>query len=660
MKLRLFVLFFTALNLAVTQNLTSPQATAVASFSTFANSALSSAVNPAGLMRIYDWNIGLTGYYKIYSGTKMHSIGIAKRLTETQSLGFIYSPGSSIEFVFPSILSINIGNSILNAEFQRKITYSANYTLAYALRLSNKISLGSLIQYISQNLIETGYKIQPTDSLPQVSIETKQYSSSHLSSKISLLYEVTSKVSFALLLENLSLRLKKFPEQFRNFEFENNFKVKTAVGLDFRNLKSGIEISSIGESHAGIEAQPIKNLFFRGGLFSEKGKLSGFSTGLGFRSGLFQFDLAYFRNTSDIWRDGKLTQDEFFKKLVKNAEFEKFAKDEITFSISVDMSKWHEKSLRIKNLAIKDEVFPHMLSNFEKRNIGSVEIENISNKVLNAKIDFKLSYPVEIEAEPNEFEIKPNETKTIPISISLGTINPENNEPIKINAWLNVKSSSNISDEVKKFKILLRGRNDWNGNVEELKFFLRFDSPEISSFARKIIWERKDTLEKIDPMLRKFYQAKFIFDELSKHIIYVSDPSLSIDKVQFPEETLKLRTGDCDDLAILYASLLGSIGIKVAFVDVKDLREINESHVYIIFDSEIDKKFVQAITSNEKKYIIIKNENGTETAWIPIETTLVHEGFDKAWATGAEQFFNDFELNLGHTKGKAKIVFIEK
>lgn len=448
MKLRPLVLLFTALNLAVAQNLTSPQATAVAGFSTFVNSALSSTVNPAGLMRIYDWNIGLTGYYKTYSGTKMHSIGIAKRLTETQSLGFIYSPGSSIEFVFPSTVTINIGTSTLRAEFQRKITYSSNYTLTYALKLSNKISLGSSVQYISQNLVETGYKIQPTDSLPQVSLETSQYQSSNLNSKISLLYEVTPKMSLALLFENLSLGFGRFPEQFKNFEFEDKFKIKASAGLDFKILKSGFEVSSIGEFRTGFEVQPIKNLFLRSGLFSEKGKIGGFSTGVGFRSGLFQFDLAYFKNTSNVWKDGKLTQDEFFETLVKNPEFEKFTRDEVTFSISVDMSRWYEKSLRVKSLRIEDEIFPHMLSDFEKRNIGSVEIENTSDKVLNAKIDFKLSFPLDIEAEPNEFEIKPRETKTIPISISLGTVNPENNEPIKIDALLNVKSTSDIPDEV--------------------------------------------------------------------------------------------------------------------------------------------------------------------------------------------------------------------
>lgn len=136
-----------------------------------------------------------------------------------------------------------------------------------------------------------------------------------------------------------------------------------------------------------------------------------------------------------------------------------------------------------------------------------------------------------------------------------------------------------MPDESKRVKISIYGKNDWNGDVKDLKFFLKFDSPEILSLTRRIIWAHKDTLEKIDPMLRKFYQAKFLFDELSKIITYVSDPSLSLDKVQYPEETLKLHTGDCDDLAVLYASMLGSVEIEFAFVDVRAMRQINESHV---------------------------------------------------------------------------------
>jgi len=657
MKLRL-ILFFTALNLAVAQNLTSPQT--IAGFSPFVNSVLSSTLNPAGLTRVYDWNVGLMGYYTKHLGSGMHSVGIAKRFNEKQTIGFIYSPGAVLEFIFPSPVSINIGNSILNAEFQRKIVYSSNYAFAYALKLSNETSIGLSTRYISQNFFETDYKIQSTDSLPNINIETFQYKSSFLNSKISLLYEPSPKISLVFTFENLPIKFDNgFPEKFKNFEIDNKFKLQTSLGFRFRNFKWGVEISSLRDLLSGFEVQPIENLFLRCGLSSENLKVNAFLAGVGLRTGIFQFDIAYLKNTSNIWSDNKLTQSEFLSSHIRDIELNKFITDRITFSISIDMSRWHEKNLRIKNIVIQNEIFPHLIDELERKKIGFIEVENISNKTLNAKIEPK-STLIDIEVEPEEFQIKPYETKTILAYIFKKSNNPEIKEKTKVDIKFDIKSIPNVPDETKRIKISVYGKNDWNGNVEDLKFFLKFDSPEILSLTRKIIWERKDTLEKIDPMLRKFYQAKFLFDELSKIITYVSDPSLSIDSVQYPEETLKLHTGDCDDLAVLYASMLGSVGIDFAFVDVKAMRKPNESHVYILFDSGIDKKYALNITDNEKRYTIIKNKDGVETLWIPIETTLVREKFDRAWEVGAEQFFDDFELNLGQTKGKARIVFIQK
>jgi hypothetical protein len=108
------------------------------------------------------------------------------------------------------------------------------------------------------------------------------------------------------------------------------------------------------------------------------------------------------------------------------------------------------------------------------------------------------------------------------------------------------------------------------------------------------------------------------------------------------------------------ASVLESIGIDVAFVDVKEMRGSGESHVYILFDTGIEKKFANVLTENEKRYFIMRNRNGVETIWLPIETTLIREGFEKAWEVGARQFYNDFEINFGHLKGKAKIILLQK
>lgn len=658
MKLRL-VLFFTALNLAVAQNFTSSQATATAGFSPFVNSILSSLLNPAGLIRIYDWNIGLTGYYSNYSGIKMYSLGMAKRLNHLHSIGFIYSPGAVLELIFPSTLSINIGNSIIKAEAQQKITYLSNYALLYAFKPIDKISVGLSTEFISQSLSETVYKVQLTDSLPFVGIETEHYKSSFLNSKVSMLYELTPRISLAFLIENLSSKFDRgFPDKFKNLEIESKLRAKISVGINFKNLKTGFETSSIGDVLFGFEAEAVKNLFLRAGFFLEKGNLNAISTGAGFRIGPLQFDIAYFKNTSQIWSDGKLTRDEIFASPLRDIEFNKFTRDRVLFSVSIDMSQWHEKALRIKSITIQDEIFPHLLDEFRKEKIGYVVIENISDKNVNAKIDIN-SHLITIEADSEEFHLKPREIKKIPIFTSIGIGKPEIKDKTKSFITFSVKSHINMPDEIKKVRITLRGRNEWNGNVEDLKFFLRFDEPEILSLTRRIIWERKDTLEKVDPTFRKFYQAKFIFDELSKIITYVNDPSVNVDKVQYPDETLKLHGGDCDDLVVLYASMLGSVGIDVAFVDVKAMKKTNESHVYILFDSGIEKKYAINLTDNEKKYIVMKNKNGIETIWIPVETTLVRDGFDKAWEIGAEQFFNDFELNLGHARGKARIIHIQ-
>jgi len=66
-------------------------------------------------------------------------------------------------------------------------------------------------------------------------------------------------------------------------------------------------------------------------------------------------------------------------------------------------------------------------------------------------------------------------------------------------------------------------------------------------------------------------KAKAIYDELGKSgVCYASDPSNpfgeGIDYVQSPSKTLNLKGGDCDDLAVLYASLLESVGVTTKLI----------------------------------------------------------------------------------------------
>lgn len=61
--------------------------------------------------------------------------------------------------------------------------------------------------------------------------------------------------------------------------------------------------------------------------------------------------------------------------------------------------------------------------------------------------------------------------------------------------------------------------------------------------------------------------ARWLFESMRAYgIQYVTDPTKGLDYIQYPIETLTNKGGDCEDEAILYASLLESIGINSVII----------------------------------------------------------------------------------------------
>ncbi|HOS38851.1 MAG TPA: tetratricopeptide repeat protein, partial [Spirochaetota bacterium] len=97
-----------------------------------------------------------------------------------------------------------------------------------------------------------------------------------------------------------------------------------------------------------------------------------------------------------------------------------------------------------------------------------------------------------------------------------------------------------------------------------------------------------------------------------------------IDYVMFARETLKRKAGDCDDLTVLYASLLESIGIRTAIVTVP-------GHVFVMFDTEVPPENSGSIVP-DRALLYVRGG----TVWIPVEVTMVGKTFVESWRKGAE------------------------
>jgi tetratricopeptide (TPR) repeat protein len=116
---------------------------------------------------------------------------------------------------------------------------------------------------------------------------------------------------------------------------------------------------------------------------------------------------------------------------------------------------------------------------------------------------------------------------------------------------------------------------------------------------------------------------------------YVVDPSSAyselsenteaIDFIQFPQETLISMAGDCDDISVLYASMLEASGIPAAFITIP-------GHIFLAFKLETDEWKAKRNFPHAQDLFYINEES-----WLPVEITLVEDGFLASWQTGAKQ-----------------------
>jgi hypothetical protein len=86
------------------------------------------------------------------------------------------------------------------------------------------------------------------------------------------------------------------------------------------------------------------------------------------------------------------------------------------------------------------------------------------------------------------------------------------------------------------------------------------------------------------PDLRNVDQiAGAIYKWITKNINYVRDP-WNIERIQSPDVTIRQKAGDCDDHAILSATLLQSLGIQTGFRIVSRTGRTYD-HIYTVFRS---------------------------------------------------------------------------
>ncbi|MDC7232451.1 MAG: tetratricopeptide repeat protein [Spirochaetales bacterium] len=299
------------------------------------------------------------------------------------------------------------------------------------------------------------------------------------------------------------------------------------------------------------------------------------------------------------------------------------------------------KSLNFTNAEI-EPLFASMQSYYTKNPFGSVTVTNTDkNDFHNVVFTFFQSGYMDAPTIIQELDvIESGETVTVPLKASFNNevFMTEGVTPLSGEVRVSYAYNRRPVDQAYPVSYDLYDKSSmlWDDDRKVAAFITPADSAlqNYSSFIRHSC--KEDVNRGHNAQLQSAMQIYHALAEIG--VIYQADPlqpfasvsdteALTVDTVNLPRNTLKKLTGDCDDLTVLYLSLLETLGIETAFLTVP-------GHIYTAFNTKEAAPTAVRIHPDRDMTINIDGE-----LWVPVEITLIGKtDFMDAWQKGAEQW----------------------
>ena len=294
--------------------------------------------------------------------------------------------------------------------------------------------------------------------------------------------------------------------------------------------------------------------------------------------------------------------------------------------------------LRIRNLELPG-VFPALYPTYRQNPFGTMEIVNsgtgiISDLTITVAVPGVLAAPIPVDV-PGSLVAG----RSLPVKLT-GSVSPDiltfgQGRTLPLSLELAYRGSSGEHRQTVQREMLVYNRNAlrWSDD-RRVGAFVTVDDSDLVGWTGEVL----SALERPpSPVVtREVLAALHLFGALSEQgVRYVVDPSSAyaersqsgaIDYLRFPRETLRYQAGDCDDLSVLYNTLLEIAGVSTAFITTP-------GHIFTAFDSGLTAEKMQRMVSDPRRYLVHQGR-----AWIPVETTVLRDGFVVAWQTGAQQW----------------------
>ncbi|MCX7798608.1 MAG: hypothetical protein N2249_08285 [Melioribacter sp.] len=590
---------------------------------------------------------------KIYGS--IYALALMKRIGN-HNFYLRYTPGINQQFIVKSGVKVQLPDSI--AQLKTEIDFQEKFAFGYSFKFLSNFFTGISFRYFTQQFTEEKPILYYTDSIYYINIRNDIAQNNFWRGDIGFTYLLKNKFLLSISSYNLLLA-----EEINQSELNELYSIKKDKGIAAQivfypseRITMFTSYESSGSFYFGVNT--TNKLFdgyitIGGTLFHDKYQnpyFAGIQPSINYSTNLFSITLSgikYFSNRPLLSSLEGMTK-YGIHSIINNI----YSKDRLFLTFNFALSFIREKSVKFIDVNIKNEIYPTLSDLYLQKPFAYGKVVNLTKNLIEVRPSCLIKEINDDIIYSPSVHINPLDTVEVPFF----TVVNKNVDRRKISIaefYLSI-GDEKPDDKIQK-PILVNDKNSWDGNVSNLIYFVRYDFDFSSKYAKNILQSYKKFLDTVDFKLNTFYKIKILFENFIKQMNYVADPRSSVEYVQFPSETIKVKGGDCDDLSVCLASIFESIGIQTAFVDYRNDNGI--SHVNLIVNTGLKPTEMNLITKNDSKVFIRQNENGIDELWIPLEVTSFKD-FENAWKIGAEKFIREAVENYGLSTGNVKIIDI--
>ncbi|MEE8440409.1 MAG: tetratricopeptide repeat protein [Spirochaetia bacterium] len=273
--------------------------------------------------------------------------------------------------------------------------------------------------------------------------------------------------------------------------------------------------------------------------------------------------------------------------------------------------------------------------------VGSIDLTNVEDSEI-VDIEVSLWVPEFMNTPTPSATISvmaPGETRTVefPASFNNTIFNFTGSQPVNGELVVSYRLDDKTGEQRRSviFKMYDKTSLTWDDD-RKVAAFMTSDDPNVVRYSSEIRGATREA--EIDFLSRSLQQAMQIYYGMAElGMIYQSDPvkpftqmqeeTVAVDNVSLPRDMLVRATGDCDDLTVLYNSILESAGVQTAFVTTP-------GHIYSAVNTGVSAREYERVHPDRDMTLVYNDQ-----LWALIEITLVgRDDLLDAWRTGIREY----------------------